>query len=404
MINSKRLLSHLAELSAIGKNTETGGITRFSYTDEEQEAVDLVTEYMKQAGLTVEIDEVGNVVGSTSGTGPFVVVGSHIDTVPEGGMFDGTLGVLAAIEIAQTLHEQQVEQTKPLKVVAFKDEEGSRFGFGMIGSRAMAGTLKESDLNVLDSNGISIAQAMQKRGFNPKTIADAKREDMDVYVEMHIEQGKVLEKANLPIGIVSGIAGPLWLEVTLEGVSEHAGATPMDIRKDALAGASECMIEIEALMQSESTAVATVGKLNVYPNGTNVIPGKVVFTIDIRDIDEVHRNGLEKQILSVIQQVSQKRGLEWTIRELQRVKPVKADPALQQLLSEKVKEAGLNPLKLISGAGHDAMQFGNHCPFIMLFVRSKDGISHNPLEYSSGEDIAIATEIFYKFVYDLVRK
>ncbi|MGN7396666.1 Zn-dependent hydrolase [Peribacillus frigoritolerans] len=404
MINSKRLLGHLAELSEIGKNDATDGITRFSYTDVEQEAVDLVTEYMRRAGLAVTVDEVGNVIGSTPGIGPAIVVGSHIDTVPEGGKFDGALGVLSAIEIAQTLNEQQVEQTKILKVVAFKDEEGSRFGFGMIGSRAMAGTLKESHLNVLDNDGISIAQAMQKSGFNPKTIDDAKREVMDVYVEMHIEQGKVLEKANLPVGIVSGIAGPLWLEITLDGISEHAGATPMNIRKDALAGASECMIEIETLMQSESTAVATVGKLNVYPNGTNVIPGKVVFTIDIRDIDEEHRNGLEKQIISIIQQVSQKRDLQWNIRELQRVKPVKADPALQQLLSEKIKEAGIEPLKLISGAGHDAMQFGDRCPITMLFVRSKDGISHNPLEYSSEEDIALATEVFYKFIYDLVRK
>ncbi len=404
MINSKRLLGHLAELSEIGKNDTTGGITRFSYTDVEQEAVDLVTEYMKQAGLAVTVDEVGNVIGSSPGTGPAIVVGSHIDTVPEGGEFDGALGVLSAIEIAQTLNEQQVEQTKLLKVVAFKDEEGSRFGFGMIGSRAMAGTLKESHLNVLDNDGISIAQAMQKSGFNPKTITDAKQEDMDVYVEMHIEQGKVLEKANLPVGIVSGIAGPLWLEITLEGISEHAGATPMNIRKDALIGASECLIEIETLMQSESTAVATVGKLNVYPNGTNVIPGKVVFTIDIRDIDEEHRNGLEKQIISTIQQVSQKRDLQWNIRELQRVKPVKADPALQQMLSDKIKEVGIEPLKLISGAGHDAMQFGDRCPITMLFVRSKDGISHNPLEYSSEEDITIATEVFYKFIYDLVRK
>jgi allantoate deiminase len=404
MINSKRLLGHLAELSEIGKNGATGGITRFSYTDVEQKAVDLVTEYMRQAGLAVTVDEVGNVIGSTPGTGPAIVVGSHIDTVPEGGKFDGALGVLSAIEIAQTLNEQQVEQTKLLKVVAFKDEEGSRFGFGMIGSRAIAGTLKESHLNVLDNDGISIAKAMQKSGFNPKTIADAKQEDMDVYVEMHIEQGKVLEKANLPVGIVSGIAGPLWLEITLEGISEHAGATPMYIRKDALLGASECLIEIETLMQSESTAVATVGKLNVYPNGTNVIPGKVVFTIDIRDIDEEHRNGLEKQIISIIQQVSQKRDLQWNIRELQRVKPVKADPALQQMLSDKIKEVGIEPLKLISGAGHDAMQFGDRCPITMLFVRSKDGISHNPLEYSSEEDITIATEVFYKFIYDLVRK
>ncbi|MFS0891517.1 Zn-dependent hydrolase [Peribacillus frigoritolerans] len=403
MINSKRLLGHLAELSEIGKNGATGGITRFSYTDVEQKAVDLVTE-LRQAGLAVTVDEVGNVIGSTPGTGPAIVVGSHIDTVPEGGKFDGALGVLSAIEIAQTLNEQQVEQTKLLKVVAFKDEEGSRFGFGMIGSRAIAGTLKESHLNVLDNDGISIAKAMQKSGFNPKTIADAKQENMDVYVEMHIEQGKVLEKANLPVGIVSGIAGPLWLEITLEGISEHAGATPMNIRKDALMGASECLIEIETLMQSESTAVATVGKLNVYPNGTNVIPGKVVFTIDIRDIDEEHRNGLEKQIISIIKQVSQKRDLQWNIRELQRVKPVKADPALQQMLSDKIKEVGIEPLKLISGAGHDAMQFGDRCPITMLFVRSKDGISHNPLEYSSEEDITIATEVFYKFIYDLVRK
>ncbi|WP_299091070.1 Zn-dependent hydrolase [uncultured Metabacillus sp.] len=403
MINANRLLKHLQELSQIGRNALTGGINRFSFTPEEQQAIELVTSYMEEAGMTITVDAVGNVIGTYGEESETVMLGSHIDTVPEGGKYDGALGVLAAIEVVQTIHEQQLSLSKKIEVVAFKDEEGTRFGFGLIGSRAMAGLLTYEHLQKTDASGISIGEAMKQSQISPVLLEKIKRNDIQAYLEMHVEQGRVLENEELPVGIVTGIAAPLWLEVTVTGVSEHAGATPMPIRKDALAAASEMILAIEQMLNDRTDSVTTVGKLIVEPNGVNVIPGRVTFTIDIRDIDEQIISTLESSILRQMQKIAERRKVTLKTKMMQRVKPTKTDPMLQQQLANSIEKQGVRPYSLISGAGHDAMNIAAVAPIGMLFVRSKDGISHNPLEFSSDEDIMIATNIFYDTVAGLTK-
>lgn len=403
MINENRLLQRLHVLSQIGRNKVTGGINRFSFTSEEQQAIELVTSYMKEAGMTVNVDGVGNIIGTYGKKSETIMLGSHIDTVPEGGKYDGVLGVLAAIEIVQTIYDQQLPLSKKIEVVAFKDEEGTRFGFGLIGSRAMAGLLTYEELQKRDASDISIQEAMKQFELSPLPLEKVKRNDIQAYLEMHIEQGKVLENEELPVGVVVGIAAPLWIEVTVAGVSEHAGATPMPIRQDALTAASEMILAIEQMLNGTTNSVATVGKLNVEPNGVNVIPGRVTFTIDIRDIDEQKISALESSILEQLQKVAERRNVTVTSKVLQRVKPAKTAPMLQQQLASSIEKYGVQPYSLISGAGHDAMNMANVAPIGMLFVRSKGGISHNPLEYSSDEDIVIATNIFYDTVVELAK-
>ncbi len=403
MINENRLLQRLQDLSQIGRNEVTGGINRFSFTSEEQQAIELVTSYMKEAGMTVNVDGVGNIIGTYGEESETIMLGSHIDTVPEGGKYDGALGVLAAIEVVQTIHEHQLSLSKNIEVAVFKDEEGTRFGFGLIGSRAMAGLLTHEELQKTDATDISIEEAMQQFQLSPLPLERVKRNNIQAYLEMHIEQGKVLENEELPVGVVTGIAAPLWLEVSVTGVSEHAGATPMSIRHDALAAASEMILAIEQILNDTTDSVATVGKLNVEPNGVNVIPGKVTFTIDIRDIDEQKISTLESSILEQLQKVVERRNVTMTSKVLQRVKPAKTAPILQRQLANSIKKHGVRPYSLISGAGHDAMNIAAVAPIGMLFVRSKDGISHNPLEYSSDKDIAMATNIFYDTVVELAK-
>ncbi|GAB1780259.1 Zn-dependent hydrolase [Priestia megaterium] len=403
MINVNRLLQRLHDLSQIGRNKVTGGINRFSFTSEEQEAIELVTSYMKEAGMTVNVDGVGNIIGTYGEESETIMLGSHIDTVPDGGKYDGALGVLAAIEIVQTIYEQQLPLSKKIEVVAFKDEEGTRFGFGLIGSRAMAGLLTYEELQKRDASDISIQEAMKQFKLSPLPLEKVKRNDIQAYLEMHIEQGKVLENEELPVGVVVGIAAPLWLEVTVTGVSEHAGATPMSIRQDALTASSEMILAIEQMLNGTTDSVATVGKLNVEPNGVNVIPGRVTFTVDIRDIEEQKINALENSILEQLQKVAERRNVTVTSKVLQRVKPAKTAPLLQQQLASSIEKYGVQPYPLISGAGHDAMNIANVAPIGMLFVRSKGGISHNPLEYSSDEDIVIATNIFYDTLVELAK-
>ncbi|WP_338448975.1 Zn-dependent hydrolase [Niallia oryzisoli] len=402
MINIHRLIRHIEELSSIGKNDD-GGVNRFSYTKEEQLANELVKQYMEEAGLTVHFDAVGNLIGSQKGTidAPAMLLGSHIDTVPNGGKYDGSLGVLTAIEVIHSLKENKVQLKHPVKVIAFKDEEGTRFGFGMIGSRAVAGTLTEVDLTRVDQQGVSIEQAMKEFGYKKERLQSAKIDNVKAYVEVHIEQGKVLENQDAALGNVTGIAGPLWLQFTLTGLSEHAGATPMNQRQDALVGASLIIAEAEKIAKEYPTAVATVGKLSVKPNGVNVIPGEVAWTMDIRDIHEDIRDELEQRIRQFAETTATERRLGLEISVLQRVAPVRCDEKIQEVIRDSIQEIAEPVVSLPSGAGHDGMQFKDRFPVGMIFVRSKDGISHNPKEFSSKQDIGKAANVLYKSILKL---
>jgi allantoate deiminase len=405
LINKERLWSRLNLLSEIGK-TDTNGVTRLSFTPEERAAKDLVAAFMIEAGLKVREDEVGNLIGRKDGGNPnasVVLTGSHIDSVLNGGNFDGPLGVLAAVEALQVMNEQNIKTEHPIEVIAFTDEEGARFSFGMIGSRGIAGTLTQEELLNKDKQGITIAEAFVASGLKPETIGKAARkpEDVKAYIELHIEQGKVLEGQNLSAGIVSGLAGPLWLKFILEGEVGHAGATPMSIRHDALTTAARVMLVIEAEAAKTGTTVGTVGQVQVLPGGINIIPGRVEFSLDLRDISEVVRDGVEQNIREQAQQICETQGVKLTIEDLQRVAPAPCSVIVKNAARDAFEKLGLESYYLPSGAGHDGMQLLDLCPMGMIFIRSKNGISHDPAEWSSKEDCADGANVLYHTVLNL---
>jgi allantoate deiminase len=406
VIDGERLWRRISDLGEIGKQDE-GGVTRLSFTDEERAAKDKVVSYMEEAGLSVREDAAGNLFGRREGSNPespAVLIGSHVDSVYNGGNFDGPLGVLAGIEVLQSMEEQGVETGHPIEVVAFTDEEGARFSFGMIGSRALAGRLTPEDLaKHEDTEGVSIAGAMRAYGLDPERIGEAARPTGSVkaYVELHIEQGRVLENEDLPAGVVTGIAGPVWLRFTIEGETGHAGATPMSLRRDALAAAAEIMGLIEAEASGTGTSVGTVGQLSLEPGGINIIPGRVEFSLDLRDIDEEVRDRVEARILGGADEISERRGVGLEIQTLQRLAPAPCSELVKNAMARACERLGIRAHALPSGAGHDGMQLTDLCPMGMIFVRSKDGVSHSPEEWSTKEDCAKGGDALYWTVLDL---
>ncbi len=408
MIDGERLWRRLFELAEIGKQ-EGGGITRLSFTEEERAAKELVASYMGEAGLTVHEDAAGNLFGRREGRdpdAPAVLVGSHLDSVYNGGNFDGPLGVLAGVEVLQSMNERGVQTEHPVEVVSFTDEEGARFSFGMVGSRALAGTLSPEDLHHEDEQGTSIAEAMRGAGLDPGAIDRAARPKGSVkaYVELHIEQGRLLENEGLSVGIVTGIAGPLWLRFILEGEAGHAGTTPMRLRRDALAAAAHIMGQIETEASRTGTTVGTVGQLSLSPGGINIIPGSVEFPLDLRDIDERVRDEVERRIVEGARRLCEERGIGLNVDTLQRVAPVPCSELVQSAAKGACEELGLEPYFLASGAGHDGMQLGDLCPMGMIFVRSKDGVSHNPAEWSSQSDCADGANVLNRTVLGLAAR
>jgi len=382
-------------------------VTRVSFTDEERAAKDKVVTYMKEAGLSVHEDAAGNLFGRREGRNPdspSVLIGSHVDSVYNGGNFDGPLGVLAGIEVLHAMEEQGIETEHPVEVVAFTDEEGARFSFGMIGSRALAGRLTPEDLTEHeDAGGVSIAEAMRAYGLDPERIGEAARPagSVKAYVELHIEQGRVLENEDLPAGVVTGIAGPVWLWFAIEGETGHAGATPMSLRRDALAAAAEIMSLIEAEASGTGTSVGTVGQLSLEPGGINIIPGRVEFSLDLRDIDEEVRDGVETRILEGAKEICRRRGVELEIETLQRLAPAPCSELVRDAVARACERVGIRAHALSSGAGHDGMQLTELCPMGMIFVRSKNGVSHSPDEWSAKEDCATGGDILYLTALDL---
>ena len=407
MIDGERLWRRISDLGEIGAQEEEGGVTRLSFSEEERAAKDRVATYMEEAGLSVYEDAAGNLFGRREGRdpeSPAVLVGSHVDSVYSGGNFDGPLGVLAGIEVLHAIEERGVETERPVEVVAFTDEEGARFSFGMIGSRALAGRLTPDDLHDHeDRDGVSIAEAMRACGLDPERIGDAARPEGSVkaYVELHIEQGRVLESEDLPVGVVTGIAGPVWLRFSLEGETGHAGATPMNLRRDALAAAAEIMGLIEAEAARTGTTVGTVGQLDLEPGGINIIPGRVEFSLDLRDIDEGVRDRVEGRIMEGADEVCRRRSVELEVETLQRLAPAPCSELVRGAAQRACERLGLGVRALPSGAGHDGMQLTDLCEMGMIFVRSREGISHSPEERSSREDCAAGGDALYWTVLDL---
>jgi allantoate deiminase len=408
-VNGERLASRLDELSRIGL-LDSGGVTRPGYSAEEKEAKELVIKWMKNAGLTVTADGAGNVFGRLEGNteGPSIASGSHVDSVPNGGHFDGPLGVLSALEVVESWKETGYIPEKPYEVVIFSDEEGSRFKSSLTGSRAFMGQLKPEEMDSLrDENGKSFRDVLNEYGSSAEACLKAgeNRREIETFVEVHIEQGKVLERENQPVGVVKGIAGPASLEVTFTGEAGHAGNTPMAGRKDPLVAASLFVAAIEKFpMQVSDTAVATVGKLNVHPNGFNVIAQKVILTVDIRDIFEETRDQLLDQIKTKAVKIAEERSIDVQMKLNAKIKPLPINESLQAGIAESLTKFNINPVYIPSGAGHDTMIVGTEMPAAMLFVRSRDGISHNPREWTSLNDCVHGVHVLKDFVEGLMKK
>ena len=408
-VNGERLASRLDELSRIGL-LDSGGVTRPGYSAEEKEAKELVIKWMKNAGLTVTADGAGNVFGRLEGNteGPSIASGSHVHSVPNGGHFDGPLGVLSALEVVESWKETGYIPEKPYEVVIFSDEEGSRFKSSLTGSRAFMGQLKPEEMDSLrDENGKSFRDVLNEYGSSAEACLKAgeNRREIETFVEVHIEQGKVLERENQPVGVVKGIAGPASLEVTFTGEAGHAGNTPMAGRKDPLVAASLFVAAIEKFpKQVSDTAVATVGKLNVHPNGFNVIAQKVILTVDIRDIFEETRDQLLDQIKTKAVKIAEERSIDVQMKLNAKIKPLPIHESLQAGIAESLTKFNINPVYIPSGAGHDTMIVGTEMPAAMLFVRSRDGISHNPREWTSLNDCVHGVHVLKDFVEGLMKK
>lgn len=408
MVDGGRLWRRLSELAEIGKRGE-GGVARFSFTPQERAAKNLVASYMEEANLVVREDAAGNLFGRREGRdpgAPAVLMGSHVDSVSNGGDFDGPLGVLGGIEVLQTMDEEGVQTDRPVEVVAFTDEEGARFSLGMIGSRALTGTLSREDLRHEDRNGIPIEQAMRDAGLDPEKVGDAARhsDSLAAYLELHIEQGKVLEGEGLPVGVVTGIAGPVWLRLSFTGEAGHAGTTPMGARRDALAAAAEVIGIVEEEVASTGSTVGTVGQIEARPGGINIIPGGVELSLDLRDIDETVRDRAEGRIRERAGEACGRRGIGLSFGELQRLPPAPCSEEIRDTIAAACGREGIRTYALPSGAGHDGMHVAELCPMGMIFVRSKDGISHNPKEWSSREDCETGCKILYLTVLDLAKQ
>lgn len=403
-VSGERLAQRLGRLSNIGLTPDNGS-RRPGFSALEREAKECVIEWMNKAGLKVREDGAGNIIGRLDGKNPadpVIMSGSHVDTVPNGGHFDGTIGVLSALEVAQAWKDTGYIPKKPFEVVVFTDEEGSRFNGGLTGSEAMMGdTDIEAMLAKRDFDGRLFSEVISDVGLTVEGFKEAKRDysEIESFVEVHIEQGKRLEKEHLPCGIVSGIAGPYWLKLTFKGLAGHAGNTPMNDRQDALVAAGHFIHYISHLPgKINDSAVATVGNIEVKPNGTNVIPGEVIVYVDIRDIYEESRQQLVTSIIESAETISKSLDISLETETVHNVPPVPILENLQNKLKEAALEVGITPYSLPSGAGHDAMIIGQHLPSAMLFVKSKRGISHNPAEWSDLNDCVKTVHVLKKYL------
>ncbi|MFS0689975.1 M20 family metallo-hydrolase [Sporosarcina sp. 179-K 8C2 HS] len=402
-INQKRLQEYIDQLAEIGKFGETG-VCRLALSKEYKDGVELVKRWMEEAGLQTRVDNFGNLVGRLEGKNPdapILMLGSHIDSQPSGGRFDGPIGVLGGLEVVQTMQEQNIQPEMPIEIMAFCDEEGFRFNKGLFGSRGITGQLEKGELDRPDKDGITRREALLEFGANPDELpaSEYPKGSIDTYLELHIEQGPVIEEANAPVGIVTGISGPLWLTVELTGSAGHAGTVPMKLRKDALVGAAEIISGLKDIVTQDQDAptVGTVGNLTIYPNARAIVPERVIFTIDLRDINLDRRNRYEAQLRDLIEKTAQENGLQFTIYEDTNISPEPCSEGVLDVMREESKAMGLGIVpELTSGAFHDALSMAQDCKIAMIFVRSKDGISHDPAEFSTYEDIAAGTELLYR--------
>jgi len=386
---------------------EPGAITRPFASDAMRCAHDHVGEWMRDAGMTVRNDNIGNLRGRFEGTGDAtLLLGSHLDSVRNAGKYDGPLGVTVAIAAVQRLHDANNKLPFAIEVLAFADEEGLRYGSTYLGSRAVAGRFESRDLQRADSEGIAMADAIRAFGGDPERIPEDRWQGGELlgYCEVHIEQGPVLEARGLPVGVVSAIAGQSRFEIEFMGVAGHAGTVPMDRRRDALAGASELVLAVEAAAVTQDGLVATVGKLEVEPGVANVIPGRATLSLDVRHADDRTRVEVTQAMLALTRDIAKRRKLSIEVQSVSENAAVRCAPRLVSLLTQAVKDSGQRPLQLTSGAGHDAVPMSSLTDVGMLFVRCKGGVSHNPAESVTTEDVAVAIDVLSRFLELLAKQ
>lgn len=402
-----RVMARSDALAEISESDD--GLTRVYLSPEQVRANARVAEWMQAAGMTTWQDAVGNICGRYESAVPgakALLLGSHLDTVRNAGRYDGMLGVLSAIETVQWLHDRQQRLPLAIEIVGFGDEEGTRFGITLLGSRGITGTWPTSWVTHPDGNGITVAEAMQDVGLDAANILQAAREvnDIAAYLELHIEQGPCLEQEDLALGVVTAINGARRLNCSFVGEAGHAGTVPMTHRKDALAAAAEWMVFVEhTTREQDPQLVATVGTLSCLPGAVNVIPGEVQLSLDVRGPQDEPLERLQSLLLTQAEAIALRRGLTFTSNEYYRIAATACDARLQQALSHAVETVQGRSLSLPSGAGHDAIAIAERWPVGMLFVRNHRGISHHPAESVQVADVACGVQAYLQAVCELAR-
>ena len=409
-VKAERIQYDLENLSRFG-GLEGGGISRLAFTSADREARDYLRDSLALQGLGTVQDAMGNMRARRHGTRDLapVMIGSHLDSVPSGGCYDGAVGIVAALEVIRVLDDLGIETRRPIEVINFSAEESSRFGASTLGSKAMTGHLSQEHLHMYkDKDGVSLYEAMKLFGLNPDGLESVRIQPGDVYafIEMHIEQGRVLESFGIPLGIVTSIAAPTRIRVFVIGRADHSGATPMDLRADALTAASEIILGVERIASVEAGphTVGTVGYANAQPGVLNVIPGKVELGIDIRDIDKDSKDLAVRKIISLLEYVGNNRGVKVDYRILADEPPVTLSGKIIGTLEEAAQALGYPYRLMPSGAGHDAMYMAEVTETGMIFVPSREGISHNVAEYTAVEDIARGAELLLEAVLHLANE
>jgi allantoate deiminase len=394
----------MTRLDALARHTdEPGKLTRLYLSAAHKTAAEELAGWMREAGLTVSIDALGTVVGRYEGAtpgAPALLIGSHIDTVRDAGRYDGALGVIAGLVAVEELAKRSEKLPFAIEVVAFGDEEGVRFPTTLTSSRALAGHFDPAVLDICDADGISLRNALTAFGGDPTAIAHIakSREQAVAYIEVHIEQGPVLEAANLPVGVVTAINGVRRLAVDVMGEAGHAGTVPMRLRRDALAAAAEMALIVERVGNSSPDILATVGRMEVSPGAVNVIAGNVRFTIDVRSPADKQRDAATEEIVRLLRKTAAERRVELSMSTMHEAPATACSPIMIDALSQAIGHVGLSPHLLPSGAGHDAMAMAELCPVGMLFVRCAGGISHNPKEAISLQDADISVRVLLEFL------
>jgi len=407
IVNPRRIEANLRAFARIGYSPD-GGMNRLAFSRTDLRVRQLLLHVMHNLGLKTRIDGFGNVFGRMDGSEPGLpplLIGSHLDAVPGGGRFDGSIGVTAALEVVALFRDCQVAPRFPLEVVSFASEESSRFGRGTLGSGIVAGTWEPAEiLDLTDSRGFTLRRVLQRAGLDPAKVGEARRQPGDflAYLEMHIEQGRVLEDRQAQIGVVEGIAAPTRLRVRVDGQADHSGATPMGLRRDALTGASEIILAVERLAQEAGNVVGTVGSARVDPGAINVVPGRVDLLIDIRSIEGAAKAAVVDRLRAEIDAIALRRDLRTSIQVLTDEEPVLLDRRVIAAFEQRCEARGTPWLRMMSGAGHDAMHIARLCPAGMILAPSRNGISHHRAEWTDLKDIVAGAQIFADTALELV--